>query len=214
MKIGPYETLKRGVIGEWSPDAIMEIQRITKGDIFILAGYKELGKLLALCNPLRGVFVWHKPNAAPALTYPAKIDVSFIVWAGAKSSLYGYQHWGSMVFSVPFPQAGCMARERIVDETKKAVHPCQGPIELYEQLIRPLPEEAVILDPYVGTGTSGIACARLGRPFIGFEIDPDYFRMASDRIRATEKGNTLAEERAGQGNLFSSTTILNSEEER
>ena len=53
-----------------------------------------------------------------------------------------------------------------------------------------------------GSGTTGVACVELGREFLGFEIDPDYCKLANERLSATSKGITLAEERTGQGTLF------------
>ena len=55
-----------------------------------------------------------------------------------------------------------------------------------------------ILDPFAGSGTTGVACLRLGRRFIGIERDPKYFRLACDRLRAEEQGSTLQAQRAGQ----------------
>ncbi len=42
--------------------------------------------------------------------------------------------------------------------------------------------EGVVLDPFMGSGTTGVACVKLGRPFVGIEIDPDHFRTACRRI--------------------------------
>ncbi len=44
------------------------------------------------------------------------------------------------------------------------------------------PIGGVVLDPFMGSGTTGVACIRTGRNFIGIEIDPDYFQIACDRI--------------------------------
>jgi len=175
-------TLKKGAVGEWSAEVVAEAQRVSSGDCFFLAGYKELGKLCEAAKPLRGVFVWQKPNAAPAAFYPAKIDISFIVWTGKKSALYGHQHWKSMVFSYPFPQAGCMARERFVDASGKAIHPCQGPLNLYLDIMTPLPPDTVVLDPYLGTGTTLRAAKDLGRKAIGIEIEEKYCEIAVKRL--------------------------------
>jgi DNA modification methylase len=46
-----------------------------------------------------------------------------------------------------------------------------------------LPDAETILDPFMGSGTTGVACAKLGRKFIGIELDPDYFEIACDRVR-------------------------------
>lgn len=176
-------TLQAGAVGEWDEDVLRQCQDIAAYDCFILAGYRELGKLCLRMEPLRGVFAWHKPNAAPAAFYPAKPDLSFIVWGGRKSLLYGRQHWPSMVFSVPFPNAGCVKSERLCDPSGKAIHPCQGPKRLYRELVRPLPEEARILDCYAGTGTTGRACKDLGRKCILIEIEEKYCRIAAERLR-------------------------------
>jgi len=42
--------------------------------------------------------------------------------------------------------------------------------------------EAIVLDPYMGSGTTGVACVQTGRRFIGIEIDPGYFEIAKQRI--------------------------------
>ena len=46
-----------------------------------------------------------------------------------------------------------------------------------------LPDAQLILDPFMGSGTTGVACANLGRRFIGIEIEPRYFDIACRRIR-------------------------------
>jgi DNA modification methylase len=45
-------------------------------------------------------------------------------------------------------------------------------------------EGATVLDPFLGSGTTGVACVQLGRSFIGIELDPDYFAIAEARIAA------------------------------
>jgi len=65
-----------------------------------------------------------------------------------------------------------------------AQHPTQKPIELMKWCITHLPETAkTILDPFMGSGTTGVACVKTGRKFIGIEIDPDYFEIACRRVR-------------------------------
>ena len=61
-------------------------------------------------------------------------------------------------------------------------HPHQKPFSLCEALIEKLPSQFIILDPFMGSGTTGIACARLGRKFIGIEIEERYFDIACRRI--------------------------------
>jgi site-specific DNA-methyltransferase (adenine-specific)/modification methylase len=67
--------------------------------------------------------------------------------------------------------------------TKETTHPTEKPVSLFKWLLDNFTEPAAtILDPFMGSGTTGVACAQLGRKFIGIEIDPDYFEIARKRI--------------------------------
>ena len=73
-------------------------------------------------------------------------------------------------------------------ENRTFCHPSQKPIEVMEWCLRSLPDLArTILDPFMGSGTTGVACARLGRRFIGIEIEPRYFDIACRRIENAYK---------------------------
>jgi site-specific DNA-methyltransferase (adenine-specific)/modification methylase len=63
-------------------------------------------------------------------------------------------------------------------------HPTQKPLGVIEWCIHHLPETSqTILDPFMGSGTTLVACAKLGRKGIGIELDPDYFQIACDRVQ-------------------------------
>jgi DNA modification methylase len=64
-----------------------------------------------------------------------------------------------------------------------AEHPTQKPIEIMVWSLQQVPDAVTILDPFMGSGTTGVACAKLGRKFIGIEIDEGYFDIACERIR-------------------------------
>ena len=187
----PSKGLTPAILGGWQVEMITATSACCTGDAFFFAGYKELGDVIKAVPHYQATFAWHHANAHPRRFFPAKQDLAFIVWSAEKSSLYGFQHWPSMVFTVPTPWAGCMAQERFVDTSYRAIHPAQGPLVLYEKLLRPLPL-GICLDPFMGTGTTGVACVKQGRPFIGIEIDPRYFDIACKRI----------EEATRQGDLF------------
>ena len=75
---------------------------------------------------------------------------------------------------------GCMRRERHIARE----HPTQKPVDVMKWCIEHLPDTATtILDPFMGSGTTGVACVKLGRKFIGIEIDETYFEIACRRIR-------------------------------
>lgn len=65
---------------------------------------------------------------------------------------------------------------------EKVNHPCQMPLEVMTNIIGILPEDALIIDPFMGSGTTGLACKKLGRDFIGIELDPFYCDIAKQRI--------------------------------
>ena len=62
-------------------------------------------------------------------------------------------------------------------------HPTQKPIALMEWCLGFLPDARTILDPFAGSGTTLVACQRLGRQGIGIELDPDYFEIACKRVQ-------------------------------
>ena len=65
----------------------------------------------------------------------------------------------------------------------KDQHPTQKPVTLFEHFIRLHSQEGdTILDPFMGSGSSGVACVNTGRNFIGIELDAQYFEMAKKRI--------------------------------
>ena len=61
-------------------------------------------------------------------------------------------------------------------------HPCIMPLEVLKRVIGILPEDCVIIDPFMGSGTTGVACKELGKDFIGIELDEAYFEEAERRI--------------------------------
>lgn len=61
-------------------------------------------------------------------------------------------------------------------------HPTQKPLPLMVWCLRLLPDASTILDPFMGSGTTGVAAVKFGRKFIGIEIEPKYFDIACRRI--------------------------------
>jgi len=79
------------------------------------------------------------------------------------------------------------------EHTKK--HKATYSMDLVEQLIKLYyEEESVILDPYMGTGTTGLACKKLNRSFIGIELENEYFKISEDRLSDMVYRDDLFEE--------------------
>ncbi|WP_221033332.1 DNA-methyltransferase [Actomonas aquatica] len=69
-------------------------------------------------------------------------------------------------------------------ERQKVGHPSQKPERLIEMLVASSSKEGDwVLDPFFGSGTTGVVCERLGRSWIGIERNPDYCRIATTRLR-------------------------------
>jgi len=86
-----------------------------------------------------------------------------------------------------------------------AIHPTQKPVALMQYLVNTYTSPGdTVLDFTMGSGTTGVACMRTGRNFIGIELDPDYFRIAEQRIKnaAGEIVITDRERATGQLSLF------------
>ena len=69
---------------------------------------------------------------------------------------------------------------RVRHNSRRDPHPCQLPVPLMERLLLMTTDEGdVVLDPFMGTGTTAVAARRLGRHYTGFDIDPEYVRLAN-----------------------------------
>ena len=70
-------------------------------------------------------------------------------------------------------------------------HPSEKPLRLMEWTLKTVKANGVILDPFMGSGTTGVACARKGLPFIGVERERKYFDVACERIRRAQAQGML-----------------------
>jgi site-specific DNA-methyltransferase (adenine-specific) len=74
----------------------------------------------------------------------------------------------------------------------KLLHPTQKPSGLMQRmLIDTTAKDWAVLDPFMGSGTTGVACVKTGRNFIGIEIDETYFKIAERRIKEAQQQPTL-----------------------
>jgi site-specific DNA-methyltransferase (adenine-specific)/modification methylase len=78
-----------------------------------------------------------------------------------------------------------MFRQSVTSYDKQ--HPTQKPDNLMQWCLSFLPDAETILDPFMGSGTTGVACVNTGRRFIGIEKEPKYFAIALKRIREAER---------------------------
>lgn len=113
--------------------------------------------------PSRGWLVWAKTGNAPSM---ADLELA---WTSLDMNARRFDK-----------SVASASREK---DLRGAAHPTQKPAELMVWSLGFLPPSALpVLDPFMGSGTTGVACARLGRPFTGVEIEPAYFDIACRRI--------------------------------
>lgn len=119
----------------------------------------------------RGIIAWDKGPAARAPhTGYFRHQAEYVVWGTVGVSKPAA--WGG-----PWPG---VVQQPVLQADKH--HLTGKPTRLMEQLVQCAPAGGTVLDPFMGSGTTGVACARTGRNFIGIEIDPGYFAVAERRI--------------------------------
>ena len=122
----------------------------------------------------RGVVPWYKPAARPqAGRFSAQCE--YVVWGSAGSMGIDY----SLTCFPGFYQASA-PRDR--------EHITQKPLEVMRQLVRICPKGGTVLDPFLGSGTTGVAAVLEGRAIVGFELSEHYAKVAETRIRTAVQG--------------------------
>ncbi|PYC83437.1 DNA methylase [Streptomyces tateyamensis] len=119
---------------------------------------------------LRGIAVWHKPIARPQ---PGRLrqECEFIVWGSN-----GPMHPGADPVYLPGLYSASQPRGT------ERQHITQKPLDVMRQLVRIVPEGGTVLDPFAGSGTTGVAALTEGRNFVGCEITPHYAAIARPRL--------------------------------
>ncbi len=135
--------------------------------------------------------VWFKPNATPLLQTTRLAPSIELIWLAAKSKKY--------YFDYPLAKeinGGKQMRNmwQIPAQRHKTKHPTEKPEILLERIIAIGSKKGDrILDPFMGSGTTGVVAKALGRKFLGIEMDKDYFTDAQERIKNTKKITKMSE---------------------
>lgn len=136
------------------------------------------------------MFKYPEPTAVGAFYYPA----------GTGSCSWGFVGWQPIFYYGKDPvladgKGRSMNSFESTEQAEKYDHPCIKPIKLWTKLVsRGTRINETILDPFMGSGTTGVACANLGRKFIGIEIEEKYFDIACKRIEIAYQQPRLFDE--------------------
>ena len=132
------------------------------------------------------VFCWYKPNSM------------------RRSDIGGFNMWEPMLFygrKVIYQDA--INIPTVPKAQDGGGHPCPKPLKLFTWAVSKMSDkDAIIVDPFCGSGTTCVAAKMLGRRYIGIDISEEYCQIARDRLRAVDTGVPVKEARAGQGALF------------
>ncbi len=164
-----------------------EFLRVLKptGNLFAFCSYNLLGRWHELFDPLFDTFqffVWHKTNPVPKIRkqgFLNSCELIVCMWNKQHTWNFGKQNEMHNFFESSI----CMSPERL----KNPKHPTQKPVGLLKHLIGIASNPGdVVLDPYMGVGSTGVAAHSLGRSFIGMELNDEYYDAAAKRIRETQ----------------------------
>lgn len=160
-----------------------EFVRILKptGNIFAFCSYNLIGKWHSVFDPIFDTFqffVWHKKNPVPKFRKAGFLNACELIvcmWNKGHTWNFGKQSEMHNFFESPI----CMGPERL----KTPKHPTQKPVNLLKHLIKLATNEGdVVLDPFMGVGSTGVAAVELNREFIGIEIEKEYTEAAKKRL--------------------------------
>ena len=148
------------------------INKICSGNYLMFWSAQRINKIAEL-NPKR-VLIWNKTFA---IYTPNNCGYRYepILWIFGKEAV---KKCGDIFESYPI---------LFKNQSENENHPTQKPTEIIRHLLENFTNEGdTILDPFMGSGTTGVACVQLNRNFIGIEIDPTYFAIAQERIRVAQ----------------------------
>ena len=179
LKGSNQEQLKKGTLfnnnsikfNEWIP----EVYRVLKNNshCYIMSNDRNINELLNICEKvgfkLLNILVWGKSKHSPNRYYLKNCE--FIVFL-RKGKAKNINNMGTKQLL-------------LIDNVENKKHPSEKPIKLMEILIKNSSnEQDKVLDPFMGSGSTGVACVNTNRNFIGIELDENYFNIAKERINS------------------------------
>ena len=165
----------------WLPIAIDKVKK--GGNIVIFTDWKSttpiVEELEKLNCEVKDMIRIEKSNPMPRnRDRRFIIDYEIAIWSVKKGAKWTFNRI-SETYERPLIKTKVTPKSEKIDEG----HPTQKNVETMEWLIERLTNERdVVLDPFMGSGTTGVACQNLNRRFIGYELDENYYSMANKRM--------------------------------
>jgi modification methylase len=188
------------VYDDFTREWLHEARRILKDDgtIWVIGSYHNIYRVGALLQDadfwILNDIVWRKSNPMPNFrgTRFTNAHETLIWCAKDEKARYTFNYRAMKALNDDLQMRSdwvlpiCSGGERVKDSAGDKAHPTQKPESLlYRILLACTKPGDVVLDPFFGTGTTGAVARRLGRRWIGIEREPDYVKVARERIAST-----------------------------
>lgn len=159
---------------EWMPEVYRVLK--PKSHAYIFISGRRLNELtneaLKAGFIYQNLLVWKKQNAVPNKWYMNQCEFILMLRKGGAKNI---NDMGSTT---------CLEFNNIL---RTKTHPTEKPVDLLEHLIcNSTKHDEIVLDPFMGTGSTGVACLKTHRNFIGFEIDSKFYDIAIKRFEITK----------------------------
>jgi site-specific DNA-methyltransferase (adenine-specific) len=170
------------------------------GSIYIACSYHNIAEVMMVLKQLNlsinNVITWYKTNAMPNMTRRMFThSTEFVVWAvKGKGWAFNYEDLKQInpekqkdgrlkqmrdLWEMPLVQG----KERIRDKSNRALHPTQKPEEMLKRIVMASSKKGdVVLDPFLGSGTTAAVAAKLGRKWIGIDREAKYIKASKKRL--------------------------------
>lgn len=161
---------------DWLPHLVSELYRVSKNAVLVFCGWQkidvfkiEFEKLFTVKN----ILVWNKDWFGMGNNYRPNYELCLLC---CKTN----------VTTKSNNKSNILTYRRVAPQ--KLLHSCEKPIALLEDLISELSNEGdVILDPFMGSGSTCVAAVKTNRRYIGYELDAEYYDIACKRLDEVEK---------------------------
>lgn len=173
-----------------SNEILKEFVRVMKkGNIYIFCNKNQLRQYFDFFGDLGwnlDLLVWNKTNCIPTINNTYLANLEYCVFARESGApLYGSYETKSKCYT-----SSCNKKDKDL-----FLHPTIKPLPFIKNLIiNSSQENQVVLDPFIGSGTTAVACKELNRQYIGFELNPKFYEIANDRLNDVTQADKKKEQ--------------------
>ncbi|MBT5022985.1 site-specific DNA-methyltransferase [Candidatus Woesearchaeota archaeon] len=173
---------------------------VPNGSFMVCGSLHNIGEVIIVLKDKGYKFInlitWKKTNPMPNITRRTLThSTEFIAWfAKGKGWKFNYENMkkynqGKQLKDV-WEFSLCQGAERIKGDNGKSAHPTQKPLELFKRLVEMATDKGdIIMDPFIGSGTTAIAAEMINRMWIGIDNNNKYIKLANKRLKDLRKKN-------------------------